>query len=214
MLRLCEPIYPEEINICKKTIEEAEKVKPIEENPYAVFLAKKLRKQFYDPETKMIAVFHLNCYSGNEMLRIKGMLFDSKFEMELYEKVNAKVAGLALRGTKFEPVLQLVTMPTALGFCRTTDVKKLLQVNKKMPAFVLLGIIVDNRLLRRADLEEYASKDLNMVRAHLSHTLSSASGKSLSSLLESNSLCLSNNLASYVSSQNEGSEKTPKEPAE
>jgi len=213
MLRLCEPQYPEEVKVCKKVAEDTALVKPIEENPYAVYLAKKMKKQF---ETHpMIAIFHWNTYSQHELLRIRGLLFDANFDMTILPEVNAKVAGLALRNSKFEPVLRLVMPPTAFGFCKNTDAKKLLQLNRKMHAFVLLGAVVDNRLLHKADFEGYASKDLDTVRALLSQTLSSAGGKNLSSTLESSSLTLSNNLASYINSKKDTpSESAGKDPAE
>jgi len=148
------------------------------------------------------------------------MLWDAKFDMTLRHHNDPTVAKMAVSGTKFEPVLRIFNEHTALGFCRDPDVPKLLAVSKKMPDFILMGVIIDDRLLHRADMEIYGeAKNITAMRGKFCHTLSTVSGMQLSSTLLSNIHALSHSLTTYSGtdtsndSSKENVEKSSDEPS-
>ena len=133
--------------------------------------------------------------------------------MKLARRQNSKVIELALRGTKFEPVLRLTPCQVSIGYCADKKVDKLLQVAKKMPQFILLGAVMDNRLMHRADLEAYASMNMDTARAQFYHTLNSA-GVALSRNLSANALHLSHSLGTYAKGEStDGGGKSLDSPA-
>ena len=129
--------------------------------------------------------------------QIRGMLFDNRFEMSLEVEANSNIAKLALSQTKFAPVLRLCTSHTSFAYCKTTEVGKLLKLIKKMPQFILLGLIMEDRLLHRADIEKIAKMpDITSVRAQLCQTLQLGSA-SLSKTLLANQMALSTSLSTF-----------------
>jgi ribosomal protein L10 len=134
------------------------------------------------------------------------MLFDAGFDMYIQPRINSSVAQMAFYDTKYEPVLRLLISRSALGYCSTTDVPKLLKVSKKMYQFVLIGLVLENRLLHRADIDRVAKlTDITSVRASLCHTLQLGSA-SLSKTLLANQMALSTSLSTLASSS-EATEK-------
>jgi len=129
------------------------------------------------------------------------MLFDAGFNMKIAKKMNSNIARAALTGTKFEPALQLFMSSTAIGYCSTVDVPKLLKVLKKIPQYILLGLIMENRLLHRADIDRVSEmKDITSVRASLCHTLQMGS-VNISRTLLANQTALSASLTTLSSGE-------------
>lgn len=133
------------------------------------------------------------------------MLHDNKFPMHIQQRINRKVAAAAFEGTRWAPVIPLCTaFATAFGFCETTDVAKLNRLLRKMPAFTLLALIYENRLLHKDDIDRVA-KLTNIVALHsqLSTTLNLPT-MNLCQNLMMGQVTLTNNLSSYVKEQQVG----------
>jgi hypothetical protein len=131
------------------------------------------------------------------------MLHDNNFPMRIQQRINYKVTAAAFEGTKWAPVVQLCQSKTAFGFCETTDVPKMIKLLKKMPAFILLGLIYENRLLHKDDVERVV-KLSNILNLHsqLSTTLNLPTMNLTQNLLMGQ-VTLTNNLSSYSKAREE-----------
>lgn len=172
----------------------------------------------------MVAIFHTDSHSGHDLLKVRLgfsfinivtndcfflqariMLHDSNFPMTIEEKVNFKVVKAAFEGTKWAPVAQLCISKTAFGYCESTDVQKMLKVLKKMPAFHLIGLVYENRLLNKADVDRLAALSANILNLHAQLSMSLTSPVvNLCQNLMLGQVSLTNSLASYVSSGGSG----------
>jgi len=122
------------------------------------------------------------------------MLFDASFPMQIQQQINCKIAQMAFEGSRWAPVLPLCVSKVAFGFCSDKNVSKLLKLLKKMPPFVLMGLIYENRLLHKADLDRLASlTSLFNVQSQVSTTLS-LPGMSLSGSLMAGQMALTHSL--------------------
>lgn len=132
------------------------------------------------------------------------MLHDNNFPMKIQQSVNYKVAAAAFEGTKWAAILKLCQSRTAFGFCQTTDLAKMMKLLKKMPAFVLLGVIYENRLLHRDDVDRVV-KLSNIINLHsqLSTTLNLPTMNLCQNLLMGQ-VSLTNSLSTYSKGTAEG----------
>jgi len=207
LLEVVKPQYPPELEVCESLRERKFYAIDFETHGYARFLARELLRKFNTHP--MIAIFHKNSFKEHEFLKIRGMLFDAKFPMLLrYQRINKAIYNHALKGTKFEPVLPLIEVQaTGVGFCKTTDVATLLKLMKKIPQFILLGLVIEDRFLHRADIEKLAElPDLTTLHGRLSHTLNLTSAN-IASNLQANQIQLSRNLALHSASASDVEEK-------
>lgn len=134
------------------------------------------------------------------------MLHDNNFPMEIQQRVNRQVTAAAFKGTKWAPIIPLCESKTAFGFCSTTDVSMLMKMLKKMPAFILIGLIYENRLLHRDDVDNLVKLSNNIVNLHsqLSTTLNLPI-MNLTQNLMIGQVTLTNSLSSYTKSQESSS---------
>ena len=63
-------------------------------------------------------------------------------KVQLINNTSAKVARMALAGTDLEPLLRLHVVRTSYLVFQEPDVAKMFKIAKKMPTFVLLGMLV------------------------------------------------------------------------
>jgi len=208
MLAVVKPQYPPPLRICDKITREEKRNEGladsartptgIEKNGYALFVAKKMRDMFHNHP--MIAIMHMNSFTGHEFLKARGIFFDAQYDMAIENRLGRAVCRQALEGTKFEPVLQLLQSRCSVGYCKTTDVSKLLKLLKKTPQYILIGLILEDRLLQRADIEAYAKlPNKTTLYSNLSRTLTLASSN-ISNNLQANQILLSRSLAQHSSS--------------
>lgn len=132
------------------------------ENPLEKILAKEMLDRFQS--SKFVAFLHTNPICGEDKFQAKVKLKREKMDIHIYSKYTAK---LALEGTSFEAVLQLFVAHNAIVFCDEPKVESLIKCLKKIPQYILMAAIVDNRLLSLSQLEKYVQlKDLSTARAH------------------------------------------------
>lgn len=122
--------------------------------------------------------------------------------MKIEPQGNAQVARLALEGTKWSPALTLCQSRFSIAYCGTTEMAKLVKLMKKMPQYILLGLILDNNLLHKADIDKFSaiSADIQQLRSQVCNTLSS-SGVNVSQSLTHVTSSLVHNLSTYVDAQ-------------
>jgi len=118
---------------------------------------------------------------------------------------NKNIIKMALAGTEFEPILRLHVGSTCYLCCKNFEVAKLLKLLKKMPTHILLGAMVQGRLLTRAQLTWCSSlPDISILRAELCSILSSSSSN-ISQNLMHHQQNLSMSLTSLASSASNSS---------
>jgi len=206
VIQLTKPIYPEPLHVCENEDPSTARMpKSIEGNRYAMYLARQMRAKFYSHP--MIAFFHANSFTGHDLLHVRGLLYDNNFDMKIhYFLENKLVAGEALKGTKFEPALPLFASRTSIGYCQEANIPKLLHCLKKMPTFILIGLIFEDRLLHLADVERIAKiSDIDTIRAQLCHTLQLSSVQ-LNQALNANQSVLSSSLSTLAQRNSEEEE--------
>jgi len=196
MLAVCEPVYPTPPRNCdKEALIVKDKGNVLEENLYAIFLARKLRKDLQ--EHPVTCIFHCNSYTQHELINIRGSLYDMKFDMRIQPEINRNMVKLALAGTRWSPLIPLTESRTALGFCKEDDISKLLKALKKMPQFILIAMVAHDRILTKNAVEELEKlRDIANVRAQLCSSLALQS-VTLSQNLTGNINALSHSLTTY-----------------
>jgi len=171
-------------------------------NDYEMIYVREMQE--FLAQSKMVAVFQAQVkfkwkwHTAWQNARRAGM------ELRKYETVMIRAAAA---GTKYEDAMAHFcnTSSTAplhhFVFSPEVQPKKLLDLDKKMPDFLLLGVIVENRLLSKRRLQDMVKMPpIDVLRAELCAILSSPAQKT-ASLLSSNQQALSTNLAQYVKDQ-------------
>ncbi|XP_057364533.1 large ribosomal subunit protein uL10m-like [Daphnia carinata] len=176
-----EPIYPDPLTsvpwfqVCGNILAKKEDE---EVGKYEELLAKLFHSRFAD--SQLIAIFHENSTKAHEIIKIKQMLHGHNMKMVFGSR---KIATMALANTEFEPVLRLHVGKTAYLCSKDLQVSKLLKFTKKMASFVLLGGVVQGRLLTRNELLWCSTlPDINMLRAELCSILTSSTSQLSQSL--------------------------------
>lgn len=171
-------------------------------NDYEMIYVREM--QDFLEKSKMVAVFQAQVrfkwkwHTAWQNARRAGM------ELRKYETVMIRAAAA---GTQYEDALahfyNTTTIPRLhhLVFSPEVQPKKLLDLDKKMPDFLLLGVIVENRLLSKKGLQAMLKMPpIDVLRGELCAILSTPAQKT-ASLLSSNQQALSTNLAQYVKDQ-------------
>lgn len=165
------PILKEEpiTNNCFQKFQFQEK----QENPYNKIIAKEVLNWFN--HSKMTAIFHMNSIHSDDIFSARVALHRQNMQLKDYGK---KIIQMAVGGTKFEAVIPLFDSNHCIVFSSTEQVSKLLKLTKKFPQMVLMAGIVQNRLMSRNELVQYANlPDLTTARAQLVATMNMAGSK-------------------------------------
>lgn len=144
-----------------------------QENPYNRIIAREVLNWFN--QSKMVAFFHLNSINADDFFNARVALHKQNMQLKVYGK---KIIKMAVEGTAFEAVIPLFDSNHCIVFSSEEQVSKLLRTTKKVPQMVLMAGIVQNRLLSRNELTEFANlPDLTTARAQLVATMNMAGGK-------------------------------------
>uniref|UniRef100_A0A023F7D4 Large ribosomal subunit protein uL10m n=1 Tax=Triatoma infestans TaxID=30076 RepID=A0A023F7D4_TRIIF len=184
VLALLKPQYKEDPSLyllpalkCRKQEELKQQLIRVE-NPLEKIIAKEMLERFQN--SKLVAFLHANPICGEDEFQAKVKLKREKMDIQIYSKYTAK---LALEGTRFEAVLQLFVAHNALVFCDEPKVEVLMKTLKKIPQYILMAAIVDNRILSLSQLEKYVQlKDLSTARAHFVAQLNSVANNVVTQL--------------------------------
>ena len=112
-----------------------------------------------------------------------------------------KITCKALENTKYREILPLFLAATVVTYSKESKVKPLLTEMKKRPKMGILGGKIDDKLLSRKGVVDYAKlPSLPEQYGQLLHMVSEHSRR-LTTLLEQNQMNLSGNLSQYVSQE-------------
>lgn len=200
VLRMTEPFYAAKTsqehpaNNCKKkrsTLQNVEK----KINPFEQILAQEFLEKIRN--AKVVAVFHKNPMSAEDLFAIRLQLHKIKLECLHF---NNSIARLAFSGSEFDALLKLYESDT-LTVVGEAPVAKLLKLEKKLVGLVLLAGVVEGRLMSLADMKRYAAlPSLDGARGQLLSILSAPAQK-LSQNMTSHQRELSSALERYISDQ-------------
>lgn len=163
---------------CRKTEEQKRNTTRID-NPLERIIAKEL----YDKceSSKMVCFVHTNPISGEDQFQARVLLKRDNMEIGVYSKYTV---ATAFENTRYEAILPLFVTHTAIIFSQETNIDKLLKVLKKVPQYILMGGIIDNRLLSVTQLKKYSElKDITTARAQLVSVLNLCAQQTVSQLM-------------------------------
>ena len=169
-------------------------------------------REFFE-QSSMIGIFHVNPIKHRPQRMAWQNARRHGFELKKY---NNRICREALKNTKWEDVVmfhvEMGRMETQFAFCMDPadkiDPAKLLAYDKKVPEFILLGAIIENRMLDRAGLIHAATslypRGIESLHGELSTILQTPARKA-SQLLSRNQQKLSENLKQYIKDQSTNS---------
>ncbi|EFA04041.1 large ribosomal subunit protein uL10m [Tribolium castaneum] len=155
------------IDLCTKS---QDKIVKDEHNPYQQIIAGELRMWFNT--SRLIAFYHLNPMKSDQ--RFKAYAMFKKSDM-LFKQYGKKTLEIAVKDTKFEPVLDFYVSQNIMVFSPQPEVKKLLKITKRFPQLVLLAAIFEGKFVSKDELIELEKiPNLQTAQAALVQTLNSA----------------------------------------
>ncbi|XP_053661785.1 39S ribosomal protein L10, mitochondrial [Anopheles marshallii] len=149
------------------------------DNPYETIIAREARNWF--EHSKLVALLHVNSIRQEDMFKMQVALHRHNISVKVYGK---SIMRKAVADTKFEAIMPLFEAKTAIIFSpEAQKIKQVLSVLRKSPQLILMGGIVEGRLLSRNEFMAYATMpDLTTVRAQFAAVLESAGGKIVADL--------------------------------
>ncbi|XP_014278958.1 large ribosomal subunit protein uL10m [Halyomorpha halys] len=202
---LVKPIYKEDTSYLPPTVkcmknQELEKNTIDIINPLERIIAKELYQKL--ESSKFVGFLHVNPICGEDEFQARVLLFRERVSIDKFSK---KVVDKAVRGTIYESILPLFITHTAIIFSEELHVDKILKVLRKIPQYVLMAGIVDNRLLNVSQLKTYAElKNITTARAGLVSLLNSF-GQQIVNNITAHPRNLATQLQLYSESKSESS---------
>lgn len=139
-------------------------------SPREALLARILREEML--EACAITFYHTNAMSVETFTRIKNMLQHKNLWLKWF---NRRIYELAIQDTRFANLRSLLCdQPNTVMLIvkEDVDLKSLIQLEGKMPGFLMMCAFVEDRIIRKDEILAYSqSGSLDDVRAQLSATL-------------------------------------------
>uniref|UniRef100_A0A182K6B7 Large ribosomal subunit protein uL10m n=1 Tax=Anopheles christyi TaxID=43041 RepID=A0A182K6B7_9DIPT len=154
--------------------EQAKEMKGKLDNPYETIIAREARNWF--EHSDLVALVHVNSIKQEDMFKAQVALHRHNVSVKVYGK---SIMRKAVKDTRFEAILPLFEAKTAIIFSpEVQKIKQVLNVLKKTPQLVLMGGIIEGRLLNKNEFMAYATMpDLTTVRAQFAAVLDNVGGK-------------------------------------
>lgn len=194
---MTDPTYlpKERVMPCRDILFENSKRK--EDNPYETILAREVRNWF--DHSQMIGIVHINPISGEDFFKARVAFHKEGMQLKKYGNT---VMRKAIEDSKYEALMSLVGLKTfSTGFIFCPEHKKvntILKILKKTPQMHLLCGVVEDRLLSRKELMDYAKMpDISIARSQIVNVLNMAGGH-IVQRLESHQSNLVNILDAHV----------------
>lgn len=128
----------------------------------------------YMDNSAVIGFYHANSIKGREKSAVIKTLLRNDMRMGIYSRTLIQAI---LKGTKYEAVLPLFESHTMMVFSNNPQVDVLLKLQKKMPQYILLAGIVENRFMSKEEMLWYGSlQNLDVMRGQLCATLTACCG--------------------------------------
>merc|ERR1712062_501966 len=150
-----------------------------------------------------VIIYQMHSIKSREETLIRNKLWHKQFWWRKFEPL---VVEEVLEDSKLQNLLPLINETNRYVFSEGTNIKQLFNLTNKMPELILLGGVVDNRILTRAGLTQFAaSPPIESLHGELSCLLNSAAQKT-HSLLNSHQQNLTVNLQQYIKQNTEGTD--------
>lgn len=166
------------------------------QNPYERIIAREVTNWF--AHSKLVAVFHINSISEDDMFKARVQFFKQNMHLKSYSKGIMK---LALADSQYANLMPLFDAKYCVVFSPEQKLSQLLRISKRIPQMVLLTGIVEQRLMSRNQLQEFAAlPTLDVARAQLVGVLQQAAGNQIVQHLQAHQTQLCAALDAYASS--------------
>ncbi|NXT24272.1 RM10 protein, partial [Syrrhaptes paradoxus] len=178
-----------------------------EDNGYVRLLRRQVEEAFRD--NRMIAVCQYNSMPGEDMVMMRHYL--RKYNIEVKFVLN-EIVRPVLSQTKYKNLLPLFVARNILLVSRETKAKEMLRVLKGVPQINLLGACIDDTILSRQGVENFAK--LPPLEAAQGQTVGSLAllPSQTSSLLQRSPAYLTALLDQHIRQLQDGKTGTPAEP--
>ncbi|NXD72689.1 RM10 protein, partial [Eolophus roseicapillus] len=191
---------------CLPPKKEAEVVE--EDNGYVRLLQRQVEEAFRD--NRMIAVCQYNSMPGEDMVLLRHYLRKHNIEVKFF--LN-EIVRPVLSQSKYRNLLPLFVARNILLVSRETKAKEMLRVLKAVPQVNLLGACIDDTILSRQGVENFAKlPSLEVAQGQAVGALSLLPSQT-SSLLQRSSAHLTALLDQHIRRLQEGKEESPAQPS-
>lgn len=119
------------IELCSKS---TDKVVQDVHNPFQQIIAGELRNWFNT--SRLVIFYHMNPMPEEEQFKARIQFKKANMHLKNYGK---KTLEMAVKGTKYETVLDFYVSRNMTLFSPEPEIKKILKIGKKYPQLVLLG---------------------------------------------------------------------------
>lgn len=207
------PVYPKKYIVEECRQKQLDKLnqreKEVETHPFQTILANELRELF--DSSKMILFCHRNAIKSFDVFNFRVALHRKEVS---YQMRGKKTVRQAIGDTKFKELLPLLDADSCMLFSPNTNIADVLKILKKTPQIILLAGVIDDRILSRNQLEEYAKLgDLDTMRAQFAASLY-AGGNQIVNNLQSHQSNLCYLLDAHSKILSEGKTPEPKQQPE
>lgn len=209
------PVYPRSklTEECFQWHQKAAVIRTDKVNPYEQIIAKEAANWF--AHSKFVAIFHVNSILADDMFKARVSLFKQNMHVKVYGR---SILQQALGDTKFKAILPLFEAKNCIVFSPDQKLQQLLKIVKKIPQLTLLAGIVENRLLSKTELTNFAAlPTIDVARAQLVAVLQNAGGNNIVNSLQTHQTNLCQALDAYAKSEDktsETSDSSSEKPAE
>ena len=200
------PVHPDTSLLwrdCPREAEMAELAEEEQPNAWEMLYVEELGS--YLGKSKMIGVFHANSIEPRNRHKAWQHAKRAKMDLAFYNRV---IAEKALSGTKYENLLHFWRSCPFMSeqfvvFSPEVDPGAVLRLEKKIPEMYLMAVVVENRMLKKKQVQQLAESGLTLesARAELAGILQSPASR-LSGLLGNPAMKLSLSLQQYVKDNN------------
>ncbi|KAK3083052.1 hypothetical protein FSP39_012629 [Pinctada imbricata] len=167
----------------------------VEVTPYEKFLMKETRKLF--EENSMIAFCHVLPIKLNTRTKYYYRLREKNYI--LLNWASGKLMRQAMADTRYKNILPLCRSSVSVIISKNPDLPVLLSQLKKMPEYILMGMLWDDKLLNVEEVGRLAKvPNIESLRGEFVSILNLAGGQKSYSLLSSHQQVLAMNLDQYV----------------
>lgn len=173
-------------------------------HPYQTILARELFERL--DTAKMIILCQPQSYTNEEIFKTRVALHQKAIEYKVYGKA---IVTEAIAGTKFEAMIPLFDVRTAILYSKEVHVAHTFKVLRKFPQLIVLAGVVEDRLLSKNELVNYSNlQNIQTVRAQFAASLN-APGNSIVTSLQAHQSNLCYLLEAYAKSLREAKVEAP-----
>lgn len=181
-----------------------QKERPLQTHPYQTILARELFERL--DTAKMIILCQAQSYTNEEIFKTRVALHQKNIDYKIYGRA---IVREALLRTKFEALIPLFDVRTAILYSKEVEVAHTFKVLRKFPQLIMLAGVVEDRLLSKNELVNYSNlQNIQLVRAQFAATLS-APGNSIVTNLQAHQSNLCYLLDAHAKSLGESKTEAP-----